>query len=156
MKSRTVLTLFAGIALGLIGGHVSIGDASAQPPGSTTTLEVTLQSDADFLFDNESTGKDFKVSAGRVRDAQDLVTLYTGRRDLLAPRVRSGLVKQRSALENIIPATLTDIAIGYTDSNGNGRRDAGENEVRWLWLNGDATDLHTKVSSPPAGIAVGP
>ena len=152
------IALIVVFLIGILVGQIPAlaPQATASPPGSTTTFTISLQVDKDYLSNHEVFIKELASRAQRVAHYSAAVTTLTSRRDVLGVKARKGLVYQKNALDALMPAAVTDVALGYNDSNTNGQRDAGEDDIVRLWLNATAQDLRNKVTIPPAGIVVGP
>lgn len=159
MKHRFALLL--AFALGIAVASLPALDSHIAwaAPGSTTTFLITLQGDEDYINNHEATAKRFVKLSGNVVSTAASVTKWTTKRDTLGDKVRDGLKNHRSALDALMPAGIDDMTFGYTDANLDEVRNVDangeftENDVVWMWLNGDAAPNR---ATPPAGIVVWP
>jgi hypothetical protein len=152
-KSAPILLAFlAGLLLSSMPTLPWPPEASAMP-GSTTTFTISSQADKDYILDHELVAKEFAWRAKMVSNLTAKAAAVATRRNALAVKVRRGFVANKAGLDSQLPVNLVDIAIGFTDTNSNGKRDSGENDVVRLWLDAAAV---TNRASPPAGIVVGP
>ena len=148
------ITLIAAVLFGVLLGQLPFSWPEAvAAPGSQTTYTIDLQSDKDFLYDNEAVIKKLARYSKRVASLQKQLTAWTEARNRIGDRVRSGLVKHRPGLDSLLPDPIVDGELGHTDSVADGSRDVNENDVVRMWVNEDAAPNR---ASPPAGVVVGP
>jgi hypothetical protein len=113
-------------------------------------LDVLIKA---FVSNNREVIQRFAEYESKRVNAAAAVTTWTTRRDAMAARARAraGLVNYKSSLDNMLPASLTNVCVVYDDDvadGGDGDGEWDENETKQLLFNSDADSA---IANPPEG-----